>query len=328
MYHIVCNTDNNYAPYCATMLYSLLNVSKGEYSIHILIDTLNEQCKSRIEESLKPFACQVFFHIVNDEKLNGVKFRQNNPLTKAAYFRLLISSILDESITKVLYLDCDIIVKKDISPLFDIDISAYALAAIRDLIVVPRTEEHRNQLSLSYDQYYFNSGLMIINLEYWRNNDSEKKLIEFAKKERTVYFHDQDALNYVFKGQWYMLPPYICYLNLCLYEQLYFNHYRDFTRYKTDCYVIHYASNEKPWHKLHFYQNKKDFMSIYNMTCFKDTPQLKYGRTRAAYKRILFVNFRNLMYQTPLLIKIVIDMIHAVIYTISFKWAFYTKWKI
>lgn len=92
-----------------------------------------------------------------------------------------------------------------IKPLFELDIEPYGVAAVKD--VVPCIDEHRVQLSIPYGQDYFCSALMLINLKYWREHDSEARLLEFAKRERKIFCHDQDALNYVFKNSWYQLPP-------------------------------------------------------------------------------------------------------------------------
>ena len=54
----------------------------------------------------------------------------------------------------------------------------------------------------------FCSGIMMVNLKYWRDNHVEPGLLEYAKRHREeVYLHDQDVLNYYFKKKWFLLPP-------------------------------------------------------------------------------------------------------------------------
>ena len=142
-------------------------------------------------------------------------------LSKSAYYRLLLVSILPTDIEKVLYLDCDIIVCGDISYLWKIDLENYAVAAISDLKIMPLNGIHSQTLSMSYDLAYFNSGFMLVNLSYWRRYNLERRLLTFLKTH-IVVFHDQDALNYVLKGKWFMLPPQACCLNMVLYKLLYF----------------------------------------------------------------------------------------------------------
>ena len=86
------------------------------------------------------------------------------------------------------------------------DISNYALAACVDSS--PYRSNHRNQLGLSLTVLAFCSGVMLLNLEYWRSHNALVKLLKFSKRERVpVYLHDQDSLNFVFKNQWFVLPP-------------------------------------------------------------------------------------------------------------------------
>ena len=97
----------------------------------------------------------------------------------------------------------------------------------------------------------------MINIKYWRQNNSMSDLLAFAKKQRdVVYLHDQDALNYVFKRKWFMLP--------CKWNKTprsispLDSEYRKFDRYNSmfDARIIHYASYVKPWSDVWFPERK------------------------------------------------------------------------
>ena len=105
------------------------------------------------------------------------------------------------------------------------------MAAISDLKIMPLNGIHSQTLSMSYDLAYFNSGFMLVNLSYWRRYNLERRLLTFLKTH-IVVFHDQDALNYVLKGKWFMLPPQACCLNMVLYKLLYFKTKKDFYEYR------------------------------------------------------------------------------------------------
>lgn len=327
-YHIVCSTDDNYAPYCGTMLYSLLDNNKNSvFHIHILIEQLGEENKKKLGEIAKTFNSILEFHHIDSKKLDKVKFRKKKPLSKAAYYRILLPSTLDESIHKVLYLDCDIIVLNNIDYLFKLDIQNYALAAVKDLNTQPCCLEHYNQLSFDYNDDYFNSGLMVINLKYWRDNLCEPKLISFAEQDRTVFFHDQDALNYLFKKVWYRLSPQTCFFNLCLYEQIDFNNREDFLEYINQIYIIHYAATEKPWHKLFFYPNKSYFVKYYKQTPWKDKALLTHPCIIKAYRRILFIKIKNVAYHSPILFRAFIDALFFIVNVCCLGRLNYPKWR-
>lgn len=305
VHHIVCATDDNYADYCSVMLFSLFeNNNKSSFIVHILVEQLNEYYKKRIISSLKKFNQQIVFHEVDETKLEAVKFRKENPLTKAAYFRILLASVLHENIKKVLYLDCDILVLKPIDVLFDLNLTEYALAAVKDQEKMPKNEEHRFQLNMSYRQNYFNSGVMLINLEYWRKECAESKLLEFAQKTRTVYFHDQDALNYLFADKWFELPPQWNRFNQVVYDKNNFVTKDDKLRYLYDPAIIHYASNIKPWLNIKFVKYKKIYKQYYQKCFAVDLKEKKGKNTLNMYRILLEIDLLNFAYGTPLIVKI------------------------
>lgn len=246
---ITLNTDDNYCQHASAMLCSLFENNKEHiFNVHILINSLSEQNRSFLQELGRRYNANVVFYEVDESVLKNVKFRSKRPLSKAAYYRILLSSVLDESIKKVLYLDCDMIVVGDVSPLFSLELENYALAASLDSF--PLSDLHRRQLHMSVGEKTFCSGIMLINLDYWRLNKSEEKLIEYANRDREkVFYHDQDALNYVFKGKWFMIPPK---WNRSAYfpvaqDSPYFQDF-DIKEYKYNPVVIHYSDSVmKPW---------------------------------------------------------------------------------
>jgi lipopolysaccharide biosynthesis glycosyltransferase len=136
-------------------------------------------------------------------------------LTAATLLRLLLPSVLKD-IDRVVYLDCDLVVLKDITTLYETDLLDFSLAACLDFwltgappfappIVGWGVEEWRKFLSevvrLADYKAYFNSGVMVMDLKRFRNTGLIRAAEEFL--ERTNYktvFVDQDALNHVING--------------------------------------------------------------------------------------------------------------------------------
>lgn len=248
-YNVVINTDDNYIQHCMAMLCSLFENNKEHYiTVHVLMRDLSDFSKKKIADLAAKYSNKCEFYRVDESPLDGVQFRKQRPLSKAAYYRLLLSSVLPQDIDKVLYLDCDIIVLRDLSEIFSIELEDYALAATLDNS--PYTNQHRLQLQMEADERSFCSGIMLVNLDYWRKHDSESMLLEYARRYRKeVYLHDQDVLNYLFKKRWFLLPPKwnrVAYIHIC----------RAYTGYKTFDYkeyrekpmLIHFAAvGLKPW---------------------------------------------------------------------------------
>lgn len=116
MFHVVCSTDNCYAPYCGTMLCSLLTNNIYEFHIHVLYDDLSDENRLKLSTLVtSKHQSKCFFYNLCGFDLHENQVEGCRNLSKSAYYRLLLVSILPTDIEKVLYLDCDIIVCGDIS---------------------------------------------------------------------------------------------------------------------------------------------------------------------------------------------------------------------
>ncbi len=249
-FDVVINTDDKYLQHCMAMLCSLYeNNAVHEITLHVLQKHLSDESKEYIEGLTSKYQNHVFFYEMDETPLQGVQFRKNRPLSMAAYYRLLLSSVLPQEVDKVLYLDCDIIVLRDISEIFCIELDDYALAASIDYF--PYSQQHRLQLHMEADERTFCSGVMLVNLNYWRNHNVESGLLEYAKRKRNVvYLHDQDVLNYYFKKKWFLLPPkWNRTANKLRAQRLQWCKKFDYKEYAFEPILIHYASvGIKPWY--------------------------------------------------------------------------------
>ena len=112
---------------------------------------------------------------------------------------MLLPTILPKEIDKVLYIDGDIICLDSLKELWETPLENFSAAAVPDM----RCNDIRvlNRLSFNRADDYFNAGVMLINLDWWRKNDIQNKSIKFISENRDICkFHDQDALNVVLHG--------------------------------------------------------------------------------------------------------------------------------
>ena len=308
--HILCATDDNYAQHCGVMICSIChNHKERDLCFHIIENKLSEDSCLKINEIIKNFHQEVIYHSINPEYFYDFKMGHNNYSSPTVYYRLFVTKLItDTSIDKILYLDCDIVVLKDIVSLFKIDMSDYTIAAVRD-IDHPIYEDQAFQISFSYSDKYFNSGVLLINLSNWRKNNIEELLKEFCIKERNVYCPDQDALNKVFRGKWLELPPYWNRFNLVQYEKIKFKNKRDLLDYIYNPSLVHYASpTARPWMNLKYVPFANEYNFYLSQTPWKDSPKehvTKYNR----YKSMIQVRWANSLYRSPLFIKILITSI-------------------
>lgn len=252
---IVFNIDNKYAPFmCTTMLSILEHCNKNTITFHILTIELNEENKKYITTLSSTQNCEVKFYDVNIKLLKGFPIGKgtvnpNYPYT--GYLRLLISEIIPNSIDKVLYLDCDIIVKDDITELWNMDISKYCVAAVDDY-----GENGINGVErlIGIKGYtYFNAGVLLINLKMMREYDIyQQSRLWISANYHKVKFHDQDVLNALLYNKRIKIDSR-------------WNHMTNFG----DGIIIHFAG-VKPWLNDCINPQKKYFLKYLRQTPWKD----------------------------------------------------------
>lgn len=297
---ITCSTDDNYVQHCLVMLCSLFeNNKEHDIFVHLIINQyLSEDSKKLISELCNNYDDRCFFYYVNNYDFSGIKYRKKRALPEACYYRMLASSLLPNDVHKVLYLDCDIVVLGDLEELFDIDYKDYGVAAVRD--ASPYTSLHRSELSLSLEDKAFCSGVMMMNLDYWRENNCEEELFDFARKERKIiYLHDQDALNFVFRHHWMALPPKWAKTPFSIIPIDGDLREFDEQEYNDDAKILHYASPLKPWYDVWFPDRKyyMKYLKLLNLPNAKLTHASKSMRWRT---RIACVRYYINRYIHPL----------------------------
>ena len=128
-----------------------------------------------------------------------------------AYCRILLSYLLD--VPRLIYLDCDVLVFSDLSQLFDFELSAGKfVAAVPDSETSSLADDSialAKAMKLPADGRYFNSGVMLMNLDELRKQHFFERAVEFLKSRNGKYrFCDQSAINFLLHGQIHQLPEY------------------------------------------------------------------------------------------------------------------------
>ncbi len=244
--HITCSTDVNYMQHCMAMLCSVLeNNQEHDITIHLLHHLLPKSCQDVLVEMCDRYHQDIQFYDVDEDKLGPVHI--NHPaLSIATYYRLLLPTLLDESIERILYLDCDVIVLKDISELFNVNLDDFGVAAVKDSC--PYSNSHRMLIGLGVDSSYFCAGVLLINMKYWREHNSSEVMFDFIDKHsKELFFEDQDVLNYAFRNHWFQLSNKYGKSPLTIAVMDDNQKSYDYTDYLFDTSIIHYATHEKPW---------------------------------------------------------------------------------
>ena len=252
-YHVTCSTDDNYVQHCMAMLCSLFeNNKEHEMHVHMLVDSLSKDSRQLIGELCNRYNGKAVFYdidatVLDNVKMNdNIKFNGQQMYSIATYYRMLLPSLLPEDIKRILYLDCDVIVLNDVSELFDLNMEDYGVAAVNDSLIYG--SYHRFKMGLGLNHSSFCAGVMMINLDYWRRNNSQERLLEYTQRPwKGVYMQDQDALNYVFRDKWFMLPYKWGKMPLAVAPVDKKQKWFDIKEFVEQPCIYHYAAHVKPW---------------------------------------------------------------------------------
>ncbi|MBR3622614.1 MAG: glycosyltransferase family 8 protein [Selenomonadaceae bacterium] len=251
--------DENYAPHAAAVMAGAASNIEGKVDFYLLGDKLKEDTKQKLIAVGEKFSAKVFII-----EANAGEFFVSDHLSRAAYLRLKIPELLPNAVKRTVYLDGDLLVVSDISELFETDLEGKPLGAAADLGIMTsarQMREKRESLNMKHGDKYFNSGVLVIDLDKWRENNYTNKLLDLVKLNNFRH-HDQDALNMLFYNNWYEIP--LCYNVIPpIYEmplKVVLSKYRKMAaKALKNAKIIHYAGGHKPWH----YNKTEGFNDMY-----------------------------------------------------------------
>lgn len=252
------STDNNYIYPLVVSMHSVMKNSKPSklYNFTILVtNDVTDENKEKIYSLQKEYNnCKI--QIIN----MGEKFAnsQESVWSKAMYYRLNLPELLP-NVDKCIYLDCDTLIRHDISEMTKINMDDYYIAGVKDYNdrVLPDNNAHGERIGVPSLDSYICSGVLIMNLEKMRNDNMVAKLQDLvSENDRTskFIFPDQDALNVACYGHILILPlkyGAMTYLNFnetyeqSVYAKWVYNQ-KEWDEARTDPTIVHYTFG-KPW---------------------------------------------------------------------------------
>ncbi|MGM9904007.1 8 glycosyltransferase [Enterococcus sp. 10A9_DIV0425] len=250
---VVTASDENYAPYLSVMIATALKNSNKMRHIYFYVidDGLSEYSKEGLKQTVKEYSEHASIQFLTVEKDVYEDFLVSDHITTTAYLRISLPKILSKyNYQKVLYLDSDILVLDDIVNLYDEPLHGKTIGAVID----PGQTKALKRLGIDSDEYYFNSGVMVIDIDQWNKKNITEKTISFLKEhgDRIIY-HDQDALNAILYGDWEQFHPKWNMQSSLIFEK----HPAPDDNYK-ELYksgnkapsIVHFTGHDKPWNTL------------------------------------------------------------------------------
>ena len=225
---IVLAANYSYVDQVLTTIKSICYHNRSIRFYLINSDFPNEWIK-QLNKRLEKFDSEIINCRVTSEQIS----RYKTDISYTVFLRYFVADFVKED--KALYLDCDLVVTKNLDDLFATDIQDYPLAAVRDF-----------GGRAYFGREMFNAGVLLINNVLWKQENMTQKLIDLTNEwHDKVDQADQSILNMFFENRWLELD--FDYNHIVIHKQ--FTDYRlpvgqDYPG------IIHYLSHRKPWKDL------------------------------------------------------------------------------
>lgn len=189
--------DVNYLPYLKVLIHQL-DIYSTNRNLFILFDG-PEKNITEIEQFVSKYSFNARIIQVNGLLDLNDQMQHERHVSRVTYARLLMSDLLPSEVQLVLYLDIDILIMREIDSLFKVQLKS-PLAGVLEL------DGNGFKLFGDSDSNYFNAGVLLIDLDYWKKKDLNSEVFSVLEKRSSLNFQDQDILNLIFQDNWQLLP--------------------------------------------------------------------------------------------------------------------------
>ena len=204
-FNIYSCSDDNYARHLGVLITSIKeNMGPESIEYWIISNNISHNNKNKLKQIESD---KLKINIIEFDKnidYLSVTIRKYSNINLSAYMRLFVGEYIPKEISKILYLDADMICTASLNDLFKIPIEEHCVSGVRDIIAAQCC--HRLGIS-----HYINSGTFLINLDLWRQIDAQTCILEYISnnlnKPQQLLYHDQDALNCSLSGYIQYIDP-------------------------------------------------------------------------------------------------------------------------
>lgn len=238
---IACSVNAGYSLPLLVMLQSLVNTLRPPHRAVVRL-IQREPCRQTLD-AIESF---MEVHSIALTPSNMSRLPQDNQFPPEAAVPLLLHTLLPEDMERVIFLDADMLVVNDISPIWLQSLAGRPFAAVKDSAIPtcgsPRGLDGARDLGIT-DAPYFNAGVMLLDLASWREERIAESALAYLRKQDVTHdFLHQGALNAVASDRWLPLDPM---WNVPLTAGRWFDRTPESASVSPG--IIHYAGQIKPW---------------------------------------------------------------------------------
>jgi lipopolysaccharide biosynthesis glycosyltransferase len=259
--YVACVTDAFYVRHLGVTLCSLLENRSENYPVHFLVfaNQIRSDDHNRLVALIERYQCAYTFLSINLDEYPELPTYEH--LTQTTYYRTTLPDALEKHIPRVVFLDCDVIVKGDIRLLYNYPLNEKVIGAVEN----PGFSRY-DQLNIPVGCGYFNAGVLLIDVVKWRQHEYGRKIMRFLTENASnglLEAGDQDAFNALLCDQWKPLPT-----KWNVQRQM----FKDPQTYPgaANPAIVHYTSSRKPWDYLNDHPYKNEYFRYLKCTPWKN----------------------------------------------------------
>jgi len=193
---ILLVSDSKYAAFLATTILSIVKSAarSDAFRFHIVDGGLTPNDLAKLDAMSQELGAEICWYRPDANQYQ----REFDVASGTAFpvivnYRLFAAQFLPKTMTKILYLDVDVIALKSLRSLWEYPLDDSLCAAVPDTNIA---QKRLNTIEFPSDRQYFNSGVMLINLQKWRDENWDQIFLTIlADKKNVLSFPDQDVLN-------------------------------------------------------------------------------------------------------------------------------------
>lgn len=288
---VVYNCDDAYCCHTAVSIASLLahNAEEKEIRIYVLGNGIRPESLKKLQKTADAFGAGRSVRLIplsdfaaHVQQAAGIAVDAGK-FTITALARIFAAELLPKEEHRALYLDCDTLILRSLRPLYELELSGRLAAMAMEPSIYPQV---RAYLGLPKDAPYFNAGMMLMDLDRWRREDTAAAcMAAYREAGGSFPFSDQDCLNKALMGRvravsqrWNFLSNYVYqrYTALAAHAPWFAAYetragWRSAKKYPA---VVHFAGDERPWIVGNFNPYRRLYAVYLEKTPYCGTPRL------------------------------------------------------
>jgi lipopolysaccharide biosynthesis glycosyltransferase len=284
VYDLAFGLDSEFVPHVAATIASIVRCTpEAQLRFLILHSGIPEQRRLLIER-LASHALFIWIEVSAHDVPTYPERADINHVNRATLFKLGLEKLAPPDTKRVLYLDSDVIVLRDLRELWRVDLQGSTVAAVADPDV--DADAFRQRWGLPECKLeYFNAGVLFIDLERVRAERLFTAAIDFVARMQPG-LSDQDGLNYVLWGRWHPLD-----ISWNVQRRVAFDAVADaapshLRKSLRNLAILHYCGDQKPWLPVGYHPWAWLYWQSLARTPFRDEVVRKYGVSRLRRLRL------------------------------------------